>query len=436
MAENAPRLLMFPAAAQAYLADGVRAYRPGELLVQPDYARSLRLIADQGPDAFYRGEIARLILQDMAANAGRYEGDEALMTAEDLATYEPIWRAPIIGTYRGHRIIVAPPPTAGGVVMLEMLNILEGYDVGSMDHDGAAYLHLIAEATKLAWADRDAYIADPDYVELPTARLVDKSYAALRRALIDPHRAGDYQPGLGAPSDDVTISDRSMSPPSDDIPPSATSHVSVIDAAGNAASFTCTVETFFGSAVVAPGTGFILNNELTDFSAPGTPNQPEPGKRPRSSMTPFIVEADGGALIVGGGAGGIWIPPAAAMITSAVIDFGMSLDEAVAAPRIHEWTCCDANLEDGRLPAGVADELRAMGHHVLPLGSFGAYPWMEIVGTDPQTGQHLGVSDPRSAWGTDVQRPSAGSFPGAAIVVALLSLLGASLVANRRRRVS
>jgi gamma-glutamyltranspeptidase / glutathione hydrolase len=198
------------------------------------------------------------------------------------------------------------------------------------------------------------------------------------------------------------------------------------------------VETFFGSAVVAPGAGFILNNELTDFSPPGTPNQPEPGKRPRSSMTPFIVEGGpgDGPLIVGGGAGGIWIPPTTAMIVSAVLDYGMSLEDAIAAPRILEWTCCDANLEDGRLNSGVAVGLRAMGHRVLPLGAFGDYPWMELVGTDPATGEHLAVSDPRSGWGSDVQRPPSEGFPlvaVGAIALLLVGSIGWTFLRRRRR---
>jgi gamma-glutamyltranspeptidase / glutathione hydrolase len=435
MEENAERLMMFPAAAGTSLSDGGRPYRPGEVLVQPDYARSLQLIATEGPDAFYRGAIARLLVKDMTENAGRYEGDDALMTLQDLATYQPIWRDPIIGSYRGHRIIVAPPPTAGGIVMLEMLNILEGYDVGSMPWGGASHLHLVAEATKLAWADRDAYVADPDFVDVPSAMLVAKAYADQRRALVDPQRAGDYPPGLGAPaSGGLAVAVSAAVPAPGAVSPSTTSHVSVIDAAGNAATFTCTVETFFGSAVVAPGAGFILNNELTDFSPPGTPNQPEPGKRPRSSMTPFIVEAADGPLIVGGGAGGTWIPPTAAMITSAVLDYGMSLEDAVAAPRLLEWSCCDANLENGRLPAGVADALRAMGHRVLPLGAYGDYPWMELVGTDPATGEHLAVSDPRSGWGSDVQRPPSKWVPVAAIGAIALLLVGVTGRAFRRRR--
>ncbi|HEX2295646.1 MAG TPA: gamma-glutamyltransferase, partial [Actinomycetota bacterium] len=276
MAANSERLRLFPASARIYLVEGAAPYPPGTTLVQKGYARSLRRIERRGPRAFYRGWIARLIVRDMKQNAGAYPGDEGLMRRGDLRRYRAKWRTPLRAAYRGHRILAVGPPTSGGLVAVEMFNILKNFDVPSFEPFGADRLHYTAEAQKIAWADRDAYVADPDHANVPTRLLSSEEYAAERAKEIEREQAGDYEPadrpGRPAPA-----------PGYDEPGAHHTTHVSVVDTAGNAVSVTCTVEFLFGSAVVTPGAGFILNNQLTDFSAPGTANEPEPGKRPRSS---------------------------------------------------------------------------------------------------------------------------------------------------------
>jgi gamma-glutamyltranspeptidase/glutathione hydrolase len=433
---NAPRLQMFPAAAGIYLLNGKDPYPPGRVLVQADYARSLAEISRDGAAAFYRGPIARAIIADMQANAGRYPGDEALMTAADVAAYRPIRRSPLQTDYRGERVIAMPPPTGGGLFVVEALNILEGFDVRGMGAMSADRFHLMAEADKLAWADRDAYVADPSFVNVPTATLASRAYADRRRAEIDMHRAKSYGPGLGQPPTAVASPVPPAASPTPEALPSHTSHVSVIDAEGNAAAFTCTIETFFGSAVVAPGAGFLLNNELTDFTAPGTPNQPQGGKRPRSSMTPAIVLRHGKAVVVIGGAGGTWIPTGILMTLSNVIDFDMDVGQAVGAPRFNEHTCCDMELEDARVPPAVQADLRRRDHVIIDKGRYMPYPIIQIAGVDRRTGAHVAASDPRGEWGTAAQSPSRSSRArtAALIAVGLLVLIGAATWFSRRRR--
>jgi gamma-glutamyltranspeptidase/glutathione hydrolase len=210
----------------------------------------------------------------------------------------------------------------------------------------------------------------------------------------------------------------------------------VIDADGNAAAFTCTIETFFGSAVVAPGAGFLLNNELTDFTGPGTPNQPQGGKRPRSSMTPAIVLRNGKLVVVIGGAGGTWIPTGILMTLSNVIDFDMDVGQAVGAPRFTEHTCCDIELENARLPAAVQAELRRRGHVIIEKGRYMPYPIIQIAGVDLRTGVRLAASDPRGEWGSAAQPASSSSRARTALLVAvgLLLLIGAAARFARRRR--
>jgi len=256
MAQNAARLKLFPAAAAQFLVNGQDPYPAGSILRQPDLARSLALIARRGPDAFYRGPIAKLIAADMAnAAAHPIPGDSAVLRYDDLGHYVAKWRDPIVGTYRGRTVIGSPPPTSGGVAIQEMLNILEGFDLHGDGMSSALSLHLIAEAQQLAWADRGAYLGDPDFVHVPVAQLISKDYAVQRRAEIDPDHAKTFAPGLGPPEP----------------PQASTTDIAVIDRWGNAVSLTCTIEQEFGSAVTVTGAGFLLNNEMTDFGRRSRP---------------------------------------------------------------------------------------------------------------------------------------------------------------------
>lgn len=386
MAANTERLKLFPAAAEQFLIDG-EPYPVGSELVQPDLADSLAMIAADGPEAFYEGQIAREIVRDME-QAGEYPGDEGLMTEEDLAAYEPVWREPLVGDYRGSEIIAMPPPTSGGVATLQMLNLLEGFDLAGTGPLSADTLHLIAESEKIAFADRNEYVADPDAVEVPTGELVSEGYADERRSEIDPDEAGTYEPGELEGAGGETGSDNN--------PDASTTHVSVIDERGNSVALTCTIEQSFGSGVVAPGTGFLLNNELTDFSEPGAANEPAPGKRPRSSISPTIVVEDGEPRLVVGGAGGISIIMGSLLAVTNVVDFGMPVDRAVDAPRLDEQEGPEMVLENGRISPVAQADLTGRGHEISPEGEYADLPRVQAAGVDPQTGERLAVTDPRS----------------------------------------
>src|SRR3954451_22982984 len=262
--DNAERLARYPAA-QAIFNPGGRPLVARQQLPQPLLAADLRRIMRGGPAAFYRGTIARRIVTEMRSFQHPEIGDQGLLTMADLAAYHAVWRTPLTGTYKGAQIDAMPPPTSGGVATLEMGILLEPLTLAGYGPESADALHLTAEAQRIAWADRNQYLADPRFVPQPTAVLTSKAYADRRRGEMRLDRTHSYAPGdVGSPQ------------------PGSTTHVSVIDHRGNAVSLTCTIEQEFGSAVVAPGTGFLLNNELTDFGAPGTANEPHPAKRPRS----------------------------------------------------------------------------------------------------------------------------------------------------------
>jgi gamma-glutamyltranspeptidase / glutathione hydrolase len=385
MGNNAERLRLFPEAAQQFLVGGEEPYEPGSTLTQPQLADTLALISREGPNAFYEGAIADRVVADMQ-EAGGYPGDEGLLTEEDLAAYRAVWREPLTGDYRGTEIIAMPPPTSGGVAIIEMLNILEGYDLEAKGQSSVDALHQIAEAQKLAFADREEYVADPDFVDVPTEQLTDKTYAEDRRAEIDAEKAGSYGPG--DPGEN---------------PESSTTHLSIIDAAGNAVSLTCTIEQSFGSAVVAPGTGFLLNNELTDFSGPGTPNEPEPGKRPRSSISPTIVVEDGEPVLVVGGAGGARIITGTLLAIINTVDFGLDPARAVDAERLDQQPEAKMALEDGRVSPTVQGKLKGRGHKIERKGEYDDRPRVQAAGIDRETGERLAATDPRSG-----QQDSAG----------------------------
>ena len=395
MQANAARLNLFAPAAAQYLRIDGSPYAAGDKLVQPELAASLRRIIRGGTGAFYRGTIARRIVADM--RAGRPTADPGLLTPADFAAYRAIWRVPVRGTYRGREIIGMPPPTSGGVAIQEMLNLLEGFDLAGTGASSAQEIHLVAQAQDIAFADRGAYLADPDAVRQPTAVLVDKAYAARRRPEIDPFSTRAYGPGDVGPA--------ARADGADENPRGSTTQVDVIDSQGNAVALTCTIEQEFGSAVVAPQTGFLLNNELTDFGTPGSANEPAPGKRPRSSMSPTIVVAGGKPVFVGGGAGGVRIIMGVLHALIGTIDFGRSLPEAVDAERWDTMGTQTLSIEDARVGAPVVDELRARGYAITPLGEYGPSPRVQLAGRDPGGTSTIGVSDSRSDHAALAQRP-------------------------------
>jgi gamma-glutamyltranspeptidase/glutathione hydrolase len=339
-----PRLARWPASAKIFLKPDGSALAPGDMLMQRDLADTLTAIARDGPRAFYNGPIAERIAAAVQSAGG-------LMTRADLAAYAPIEHAPVRGSYRGHEIISMPPSSSGGVILIEMLNILEGYQ--DLAADNAKRAHLMVEAMKLAYADRALFLGDPASVNMPLANLMSKAYAARLRAGIDPQRArpsADIRPGSALREGDNTT------------------HYSVVDRLGNAVSNTYTLNFSYGVGLVAEGTGILLNNELDDFAAkPGVPNAyglvggdanaPGPGKRPLSSMSPTIVLKDGKPFLVTGSPGGSRIITTVLQVISNVIDRGMPIAEAVAEPRLHaQWSPEEVFVEPGFTP----DLLRAL----------------------------------------------------------------------------
>ena len=387
MGEHQGRLELFPAAREQYLVGGERAYEPGSILVQEDLADTLAAIAEGGPDAFYGGGISEKIVQDMQ-EAGDYPGDEGLMTREDLAGYEAKWREPVRGEYRGHDVLGMPAPSSGGIAVAQMLGILEGYDLAEMGQSSADTLHTMAEAQKIAFADREMYVADPDFADVPAQEILAESYAEERRGDIDPEEAQtSYDPGDFGGED---------APGGGDNPEGSTTHISVVDAEGNAVALTCTIEQSFGSGVVAPGTGFLLNNELTDFSDPGAANEPEPGKRPRSSMSPTIVVRDGEPVLVVGGSGGSQIIMGTLHAVVNTVDYGLDPAHAVDAERLDAQFPPELILEDGRVSAVAEADLISRGHVVASEGEYSDVPLVQAAGIDPDTGERLATTDPRS----------------------------------------
>ncbi len=378
--QSAERLQQFPAAAKVFFKADGRPYEPGDRLIQSDLARSLGLIAEQGPEAFYGGEVARLITAEMERHGG-------LITPADLRAYKAVFRDPVRGTYRGYEIASMPPPSSGGVHLVQILNILEGYPIGELGSNSALTIHLMAEAMRLAYADRSKYLGDPDYSDVPVAGLISKTYAESLRETIDSFRA--------RPSEEVL--------PGDPLPyeSNETTHYSVMDRAGNLVSNTYTINFSYGSGIMAEGTGILLNNEMDDFSAkPGVPNAYgllggeanaiEPGKRPLSSMTPTLVFKDGRPWLATGSPGGSRIITTTLQILLNVIDHEMNIAEATAAPRVHhQWWPDELRVEPGLSPDTMA-LLRARGHDVVVKPTMGSTQSI-MVTEDGITG----ASDPR-----------------------------------------
>ena len=384
----------FPETARIQFPAPGEATRAGWRLVQEDLANSLSLIAEQGPSAFYEGPIAEAIVFEMERRGG-------LVSAVDLANYQPVLREAVTGSYRGLTIHSFPPPSSGGVLLVQMLNILEGYDdLAARGAGSSASMHVIAEAMKLAFADRAFFLGDPDFVAMPIDTLVSKQYAAAQRARIDPpwfRRApwnwfrGEMASSVEAPG--IPVEDH------------GTTHLSVTDRFGNAVAITKTINTPYGSGITVPGTGILLNNEMDDFAkAIGVPNSyglidtrganlVAPGKRPLSSMTPTIIEKDGKVFLVTGSPGGSRIISSTLLSILNVVDYGMNVKQAVAAPRFHHQWEPDQLVVEPAVPADVVEGLRARGHDV----DVSPRNWsaVEAILVDPESGLHYGANDPR-----------------------------------------
>lgn len=390
MKRAASTLGQFAASKEIYLRGGIL-WQPGDHWIQPDLAATLQRLAEQGPVDFYQGETAHRIAAAMAAHHGT-------ITLADLANYRAVERRPLRGHYRGCEIVTMPPPSSGGVCLLQMLGMLEPHDVAALGPDSAAKYHLFAEVMKRAFRDRAEYLGDPAFVDVPVRPLLDPAYLHQRMADYSPNHAtpaGRIGPGLGA---------FTPKPP----PPESmeTTHFSVVDAAGNAVSNTYTLNGGFGSGVTIAGTGILMNNEMDDFaSKPGAPNQfgliqgeanaIAPGKRPLSSMTPTLVFKDGKLLLVTGSPGGPTIINTVLEVVTNVVDFQMPVAKAVAAPRLHhQWMPDVLVCEPSGISAATAAHLRTMGHKLeertRPQGD------SESIMIEAQTRHLLGAADPRS----------------------------------------
>ena len=377
-----PRFSAYPSTMAKFFKADESLYELGENWVQADLAHTLELIQNEGRDGFYKGENAQRLASFMSANGG-------IITEEDLAIYESVERAPVRGTYRGYEIISMAPPSSGGVVMIEMLNILEGYDLEALGHNSADYLHVLTETMRRAYADRAEYLGDPDFNEsMPVDHLMDKEYAATLRASIDMDKKSESSPEKFA---QVYESDE-------------TTHFSVVDKDGNMVSMTYTLEFGYGSGIVVAGGGYLLNNEMGDFNAvPGVTNSQgligtaanliEPQKRMLSSMTPSIVAKDGKPLFTAGSPGGKTIINTTMQTILNVIDHGMNIAQAVEAGRIHhQWLPDLTSTESGVLSPDTIRLYEAKGHRLRIRGTQGA---AMSVYNDRENGFFMGAADSR-----------------------------------------
>jgi gamma-glutamyltranspeptidase / glutathione hydrolase len=356
------RLARWPASGKIFSRPDGTSLREGDRLVQTDLAVTLSAVAEHGARGFYEGPVAEKLVKAIVEAGG-------IMTSDDLKSYRAIVRAPVRGSYRGFDIVSMPQPSSGGIVLLETLNMLEGFPMRELKQGSAPSLHLLIEAMKRAYADRARYLGDPDFVNAPVATLISREYAARQRASIDPQRATPWTDALSA------------TPPREG---SNTTHFSVADGMGNAVSNTYTLNFSYGLGMVAEGTGVLLNNELDDFTAsPGASNAyglvgfeanlPGPGKRPLSSMSPTIVLTDNRPVLVTGSPGGSRIISTVLQVIVNVLDYGMEVAAAVAAPRVHhQWLPDEVRIERGFEEDTLA-ALRERGHHLVqPLGQTSA----------------------------------------------------------------
>ncbi|HEY3295840.1 MAG TPA: gamma-glutamyltransferase [bacterium] len=361
----------------------------GERLVQTDLAKTMKRIQAEGIGAFYSGSIPQMVEAYMKANGG-------ILSAKDFASYKPLTREPVRGSYKGYDVISMPPPSSGGIHVVEILNLLEPYDLKYLGAGSSDEIHLISEAMGIAFADRAQYLGDPDFVKVPTAGLLSKDYATERRSHISPlaHEklAEGGQPGAYMRSDTASTPPRSH-----------TTHLCVVDSMGNMVSITATVNTPFGSGVIVPGTGFFLNNEMDDFVTwPGKPNyfglvgnaanEIAPGKRPLSSMSPTILTKNGKPFMVVGSMGGPRIITSVVLTLLNLIDQGMNVQEAMDFPRFHQQWMPDQLYVESDTPMDVQVNLRNKGHNVRPQSRWAA---VTAIVADSTYGGWWGGADSR-----------------------------------------
>lgn len=394
-------LAKFPESRKIFQRDG-KYYEPGEIFRQPELAATLERIA-ANPDDFYKGAMAQQIAAFDAKGGG-------LITAKDLAEYEVKDRPVIRGTYRGYEVLSAPPPSSGGIALVEALNILEGFNLAKMGDRSAASMHLTLEAYRRAFFDRAEFLGDPDFAKIPVAQLIDKKYGVAWRNTIDLTHATPSKE-LKRPAQFAFLDQYAGAhvPATNFVEEMQTTHYSVVDDAGDAVSVTTTLNGSFGSAVTVEGLGFLLNNEMDDFSSkPGVPNQYGliqgeanaigPGKRPLSAMTPTIVLKDGRLFMVLGSPGGPRIITTVANILMGVVDYGLNIQQAVNAPRYHnQWLPDIEYLEPGFSP-DTRNLLQKMGHHLATKDDddWGYWSDGECILVDPVSGERQGASDGRN----------------------------------------
>ncbi|MEZ4656295.1 MAG: gamma-glutamyltransferase [Caldilineaceae bacterium] len=376
-------LARFPASASIFLPNGQPPHA-GDLIVQPDLAASLAAIAQEGPNALYDGALGQTIIDEMERNGG-------ILSMADLRAYAAIRRDPLTAPYRGYEVTAPAPPCAGGVHLLQILRILEGYDVAELGYGSPDMIHLLAECFKIAFADRAAYVGDPAQVSAPIDWLISAEYASERRAQIDMQRSQSHGPGT---------------PPSAES--SNTTHVTVTDGNGNIACMTQTINNAFGSKVMVPGTGILLNNTMALFDPhPGQPNSVQGGRRMTSSMCPTIITRNGQPYLALGTPGGVRIFPSVLQAITSVIDHGMSLQEAVEAPRV--WTQGQELEVEAGIPNAVRAALGDRGHRVVEVNTVAG--GMNGVLFDPQTGGMTGAACWR-ADGTPIALAGGPARPG------------------------
>ncbi|MFN8393480.1 MAG: gamma-glutamyltransferase [Bacteroidia bacterium] len=378
--EQQPDFRFYNERGQSYLVKD-QAWQEGDTIRQEDLAVTLERIRDLGADGFYKGETARLLVEEMERGGGR-------VTQADLDGYEAKWREPLVGDYRGHRVVTMPPPSSGGLVLVQMLKMVEAYPLGEWGALTPQTIHCMVEAERRAFADRSEYMGDPDFVKVPVAELLEQAYLKGRMADFDPTRA--------TPSDSIL-------PGLPKREPTETTHFSIVDPSGNAISVTTTINSPYGSKVWVKGAGFLLNNEMDDFTAkPGSPNQfglisneanaIAPGKRMLSSMTPTIVEKEGKIFLVLGTPGGATIPTSIFQVILDVIDHGASLQEAVDLKRFHhQWQPDEIAIEDSVFSVKVWNALREMGHRICVREPIGR---VDAIRRRP-AGKLEGAADPR-----------------------------------------
>ena len=377
IADAYEKAMAFPEMQSVYWDENGLPYQVGDVITNPDLAKALQKIADEGKDGFYKGEVAEALV----ATVQKYGG---VITMEDLASYEPQVLEPVTGTYRGYEIISSAPPSSGGTILIEILNILENFDVGAMDINSTEYIHLFTEAYKLGYTDRAAYMADTAFADVPLDGLTDKDFAAERAALIDMSVDQDF--GVG----DAFAYEHTD-----------TTHFSVADVDGNCVAITKTINYYFGSGVMVDGYGFMMNNEMDDFSTNAeSVNKIEPGKKPLSSMSPTVVlNEDGSPFLVLGTPGGSRIFASVLQIISRVIDHGMNIHDALCVPKIWNTSTTDnityENPLKGYEAYAVTDEtvaeLAAMGHEKIGTAASGAVQAIQFM----PDGTLYGTADPR-----------------------------------------